>query len=255
LPPFPLIKLPEQKRIVAKLDQGFEAIDKARANVESNLQNAKDLFQSKLNEIFSQKGEGWVEKRLGEVCEKISNIKWQDNQKEVFQYIDLTAVSRDTLTITNSVPINHTNAPSRAKKIVNTGDIIFATTRPTLKRVAIIPNQFNKQICSTGYVVLRGKTELVEPEIIFYFLQTGMFMDRMESLQRGASYPAVSDNDVKETNFSYPASKEKQNIRTSQLTEIRIQTQSVESKYRKELDALDELKKSILQKAFEGELT
>ena len=65
--PFPLVKIDEQKRIVAKLDECFEAIDKARANVEKNLNNAKELFQSKLNEIFSQKGDGWVEKKLSDI--------------------------------------------------------------------------------------------------------------------------------------------------------------------------------------------
>ena len=64
--PIPIPVIEEQKRIVAKLDQCFESIDKARANVEKNLQNAKDLFQSQLNEIFSQKGDGWQEKKLGE---------------------------------------------------------------------------------------------------------------------------------------------------------------------------------------------
>ena len=69
--PIPVPPLDEQKRIVAKLDECFEAIDKARANVEKNLKNAKELFQSKLNEIFSQKGDGWVEKKLGEVCDGV----------------------------------------------------------------------------------------------------------------------------------------------------------------------------------------
>jgi len=59
--------LPEQQQIVSILDQAFAAIDQARANVERNLQNAKELFQSKLNAVFSQRGEGWEEKRLWEV--------------------------------------------------------------------------------------------------------------------------------------------------------------------------------------------
>ena len=70
---FPIPPLEEQKQIVAKLDQCFEAIDKARANAAKNLENAKELFQSKLNEIFSQKGEGWVEKKLGDVCENLDS--------------------------------------------------------------------------------------------------------------------------------------------------------------------------------------
>jgi type I restriction enzyme S subunit len=65
----PIPPLPEQKQIVAILDKAFAAIDQAKANIEKNIENVKELFQSKLNEIFSQKGEGWDEKKLGEVCE------------------------------------------------------------------------------------------------------------------------------------------------------------------------------------------
>ena len=71
----PLPDLVEQEKLVVKLDKCFESIDKARANVEKNLQNAKDLFQSQLNQIFSQQGDGWVEGRLEDVCkyEKVRN--------------------------------------------------------------------------------------------------------------------------------------------------------------------------------------
>ena len=77
--PIPLAPIDEQKRIVAKLDQCFESIDKARANVEKNLQNAKDLFQSQLNEIFSQKGDGWETSQWSDILE----IQSGRNQKEV----------------------------------------------------------------------------------------------------------------------------------------------------------------------------
>lgn len=66
---FPIPPLSEQKQIVSILDNAFAAIDQAKANVERNLQNAKELFQSQLNEIFSQKGDGWDIKQLQEVCE------------------------------------------------------------------------------------------------------------------------------------------------------------------------------------------
>ena len=64
----PIPPLSEQEEIVEVLDTAFAAIDQAKANIEQNIANAKELFQSKLNQIFSQKGEGWVETTLGEVC-------------------------------------------------------------------------------------------------------------------------------------------------------------------------------------------
>ena len=150
--------------------------------------------------------EGWEKTTLSKLCEKTVNIKWSDYVGVNFEYIDLSSVSRDSLTITDTSTINSTNAPSRAKKIVLQNDIIFATTRPTLKRATIIEKVYDSQICSTGYSVLRPIKNTVEAGFIYYFILSEGFMKRMESLQRGASYPAVSDKDVIQTPLYFPKS-------------------------------------------------
>ncbi|RIJ46309.1 restriction endonuclease subunit S [Maribellus luteus] len=155
---------------------------------------------------------GWEIKTLNSVCDKTSNIKWQKSDDASYKYIDLSSVSRESLKITETTQINSLNAPSRAKKIVNEGDVIFATTRPTLKRVTLIPKEYDGQICSTGYTVLRAKSNKILPELIYYCLQTESFMERMETLQRGASYPAVTDMDVKKTQILLPPLPEQQQI-------------------------------------------
>lgn len=280
----PLPPLPEQQRIVSILDECFTAIDKAKANAEKNLQNAKELFESYLQGVFerrslnhdsndlrdshdfknqanqdnpknqgSDKGDGWDEKTLGEVCLKTSNIKWSDSNGLSYDYIDLSAVSRDDLKILETVKVNSENAPSRAKKIVKEGDIIFATTRPTLKRLTLISEEYDNQICSTGFTVLRPNAEKVISSFIFYSLLQGSFMTRMESLQRGASYPAVTDSDVKGFIIPVPKIEEQKEV-INQLDYLRAETQKLETLYQKKIAALDELKKSILQRAFEGEL-
>jgi hypothetical protein len=69
---FILPPLLEQRRIVGILDEAFEGIATAKANAEKNLQNARALFESHLQSVFAQRGEGWAEKRLGEVAKSIS---------------------------------------------------------------------------------------------------------------------------------------------------------------------------------------
>ncbi|WP_397446975.1 restriction endonuclease subunit S [Polaribacter sp. R77954] len=250
----PIPTLSEQKQIVTILDKAFTAIDQAKANIEKNIENAKELFQSKLNDIFSQKGDGWKENTLGEVCEKTKNIKWQDFSNEEFEYVDLSSVSRETLSVTETATVNKENAPSRAKKIILEGDVIFATTRPTLRRATIIKEDLSGNLCSTGYVVLRPK-ENISSDWIFFYLLTSKFMDRMESLQRGASYPAVSDNDVKGSKLSVPIStlEEKKNILI--MNNLQENTNFLIDNYINKLNDLEDLKKSVLQKAFAGELT
>ena len=248
--PFP--PLPTQTRIVKILDKAFAEIETAKKNAERNLRNAKELFESYLQSVFANKN--WEKKKLGEVCEKTSNIKWQDYKKEKFKYIDLSAVSRNDLKITSSVLVDYKNAPSRAKKIIKKDDVIFATTRPTLKRITRIFNEYNNQICSTGFTVLRANKDKVFPEVIFYFLQTSIFMENMEKLQRGASYPAVSDRNVKNQIISFPKPFATQKQIVSKLDALSASTRKLEKNYQRKIDDLEELKKSVLKKAFDGEL-
>ena len=154
---------------------------------------------------------GWEVKRIKDLVEKTTNIKWSDHI-EGFNYIDLSSVSRDTLKITDTTKVNAKNAPSRAKKIVKSGDVIFATTRPTLNRVTIIDKDYHNQICSTGYSVLRPKQDKLLAKYLFYFIRAESFMKVMESLQRGASYPAVTDSDVKSVQIPIPPLPEQRAI-------------------------------------------
>ena len=154
--------------------------------------------------------EGYIQTTLQEVCSKTSNIKWQDYLNKTFEYIDLSSVSRESLIITETTPINSVTAPSRAKQIIFENDVIFATTRPTLKRVTLVTSPYHNQICSTGFCVLRANKILIEAKLIKYFIQSESFMNRMQSLERGASYPAVSDKDVFEATLIIPKSLQEQ---------------------------------------------
>lgn len=156
--------------------------------------------------------QGWTYKKLGEVCEKAKNIRWEDyDDQRIFSYIDLTSVDRNSLSIKNPQSISKLNAPSRAKQIIKEGDVLFATTRPTLRRVCIIPTIFDSQICSTGFCVLRPKHE-INAKWIYYALQNDNFYKYIEPLQTGASYPAVTDSIVKNYNLSIPPLSEQQRI-------------------------------------------
>jgi len=249
----PLPPTPEQQRIVAILDQTFADIEKARANAEKNLKNARELFDSYLNQVFSQRGEGWVEKPLGDVICKTHTKDPRKNPELKFLYVDVSSVSNTTLEITEATELLGKDAPSRARRVISEGNVIFATVRPTLKRIAIVPNRLDGEICSTGYFVFKTSDEL-NNRYLYYFLQSYCFMGEMEKLQSGASYPAVNDSQVKQTIIKYPSIIEQQSIVAS-LDKLSMEVQQLEKGYQEKLTSLGELKKSLLQKAFSGELT
>jgi type I restriction enzyme S subunit len=105
------------------------------------------------------------------------------------------------------------DAPSRARKVIRTGDIIFATTRPYLKNIAMVPPDLDEQICSTGFCVIRANREFAEPEFLFHLCRSDFLIDQLTAgKMRGASYPAVTDNDVYNILIPLPPLEEQRRI-------------------------------------------
>ena len=193
---------------------------------------------------------GWTYKKLGEVCEKSKNINWNNiTAGEQYIYIDLSSVDRDSLSITDPQIIDKTNAPSRAKQIVKNGDVIFATTRPTLRRLCLIPLSFDSQICSTGFCVLRPKKD-IDPRWIYYTLQGDKFYQYIEPLQTGASYPAVTDGIVKEYSILIPPLSEQKRI-VSRLDSAFAHIDALKANAEKQLSDAKALFQKALEKAME----
>jgi type I restriction enzyme S subunit len=146
------------------------------------------------------------------MCTKTVNIKWNEMAGQEFKYIDLTSVNRENNQITETQIISSENAPSRAQQIVAAYDVIFGTTRPTLKRYCFITPEFNGQICSTGFCVLRANKEIVLPKYIFYTLTTTDFYNYVENNQEGAGYPAITNSKVMKYKVALPSIKEQNRI-------------------------------------------
>lgn len=245
--------IPEQRRIVTILDEFFEEVTEAKENAEKNLKNSRELFESYLQNVFVNPGKGWEEKILGEVLQKTETVDPTKSPNKEFIYIDVSSVNKENLAIENTVLIKGKDAPSRARKLIKTNDVIFATVRPTLRRIAIIPDEFNEQVCSTGYFVLRTKEHL-NNKLVFYFMQTNGFNEQMEKLQKGASYPAVTDGEVRRQIIHYPKSLIEQEAIVTKIDAFSAETKKLEAIYQQKLTDLEELKKSVLHKAFNGEL-
>ena len=156
---------------------------------------------------------GWQTKTLGEVLEKTETVNPLQSPDTEFDYIDVSSVSNTTFEVEQTQRLKGKDAPSRARKLVKTNDVIFATIRPTLRRIAIVPPHLNQQVCSTGYFVLRPKSVL-DYRYMYYWLFAEEFMGQMEKLQKGASYPAVTDKEVRDQAIPFPLLPEQQRIVT-----------------------------------------
>ena len=154
---------------------------------------------------------GWPSRVLADVLIRTETTDPTQFPSSEFDYVDVSSVSNETLAIEETQRLKGKDAPSRARRLIKTNDILFATIRPTLRRIAIVPNEFDGQVCSTGYFVLRASPQ-IDNRFVFYFLQTESFMSEMERLQKGASYPAVTDGDVRSQKIPVPPLSEQRRI-------------------------------------------
>ncbi|MCX6913826.1 MAG: restriction endonuclease subunit S, partial [Verrucomicrobia bacterium] len=186
----------------------FEELNHAK--LREHIERVGVLFYERAQQGAAMK-EGWQTKTLGEVLQRTETVNPLQSPEAEFDYIDVSSVSNATFQIQATQRLKGKDAPSRARKLVRANDILFATIRPTLQRIAVVPEHLDQQVCSTGYFVLRPKPG-IDHRFVFYSLFTENFMGQMESLQKGASYPAVTDGDVKAQEIPVPPLPEQQRI-------------------------------------------
>ena len=166
--------------------------------------------------------------------------------EEMFIYIDISAIDVTTGIITNPQQLLGEEAPSRARKVVREGDIIISTCRPTRGAIAIIPKEFDNQICSTGFSVIRTKDN-VDARYLHFILRSALVKEQFRKFSTGSSYPAILDSDVEKTIIPLPSIDEQNIIADKVFAETRTRNLVIE-KANKEWEEnlskyLDEIKK------------
>jgi type I restriction enzyme S subunit len=193
--------------------------------------------------------DNWQSKSLKDVISKTLTVDPRKTPESKFLYVDVSSVSNKTLQIENSDELLGAAAPSRARRVIREGDVIFATVRPTLRRIAVVPSYLDGEVCSTGYFVFQPTHE-IHNRYLFYFLQTEFFMGEMEKLQSGASYPAVNDTQVKSQIIRYPTDIEEQKRIVAILDQAFADIETARATAERNLKNARELFDSYLQQVF-----
>lgn len=249
----PIPPLTEQKQIVAILDKAFAAIDQAKANIEKNIENAKELFQSKLNEIFSQKGEGWEEKSL------ISFTRFIDYRgktpKKTEAGIPLITAKNVRMGYLKEEPREYIAEEDyeswMTRGIPSKGDVLFTTEAP-LANVTIL-NINDKIALAQRIITICPDQSIATGEFLSYCMQSKVVQDRILSKGTGATVTGIKSKLLKEVQIPITSLENQKNI-VRTLDGFTKKTKTLGHKYLSKLTSLDDLKKSILQKAFVGEL-
>ena len=182
--------------------------------------------------------------KIGDVCAfKIDTLSAAYNGK--IDYIDISAVDNREKKITQTAIVLAKDAPSRAKQLVEHGDVIVSLVRPNLNAVAIIEEQSqNLQVASTGYCVLRCN-QMIYNRYLFYFCQSETFVNSMTAQATGASYPAVSNSIVKNCEIPLP-----ERNKQKEIADILDKVTSLIFLRKQQLAKLDELVKARFVEMF-----
>ncbi|MDA8337000.1 MAG: restriction endonuclease subunit S [Peptococcaceae bacterium] len=187
----------------------------------------------------------WKVVRLGDVVLKTKQTDPKKKPNWYFKYIDVSSISSGNLRVCGYLEYQGKDAPSRAKKLIKKGDVLFATVRPYLKRIAQIPSELDGHICSTAFCVIRGTLEIADSTFLYFITSTDNFVERVTAHQRGSSYPAVTDKDVlKELIPLPPLSEQRKIAHVLSLIQRAIELQD------KVTAAVRELKKSLMRHLF-----
>ena len=249
----PIPEAAEQKRIVTTLDQAFADIEKARANAEQNLKNARELFDSYLQQVFSERGEGWITSKLKDICSKIT-----DGVHKKPTYVDdgVPFIKINNLTAGAGISFDGVSYISKEDhelfcKRTNPekGDILI-TKDGTIGIVRIIDTEIEFSIF-VSVALIKPIDKGLSPYLRFV-LESPLIQDQIKP--RGAALKHLYLRDLREFSIPIAPDSMKKEI-VNKLESLLDQVELLESIYRKKLEALEELKKSILQKAFSGELT
>jgi type I restriction enzyme S subunit len=228
--PFP--PLPEQQRIVSILDECFSAIAQAKANAEQNFKNAKELFESYLQGVFEKKGDGWEEQLL-EDCFKMKSgdnliaKNMSEGEYPVFGGNGIAGYHNEYNLSGSNVIIGRVGA-------------LCGNVRHITENIWLTDNAFK---------VVDFKFDF-DHSFLTYLLNH----KDLRSYARQAAQPVISNSSLKDVVLNFPKSKKEQQTIVRQLDALRAETQKLEAVYQKKIADLEELKKSILQKAFAGEL-
>lgn len=243
----------EQKRIVKILDEAFDKIEKAKENAEKNLQNSKELFESYLENIIADKKDKWDKKKLNEIC----IVERGSSPRPIQKYLTDSSDGVNWIKIGDTKNIERylyktkqkiTKKGAEKSRFVKEGDLILSNSmsfgRPYIMK-------------TTGYIhdgwfVLRPNPNL-DTEYFYDVISSPQIQKQMKILASGSVVKNISGDLVKKVILPIPNLSE-QKLIVKKLDSLSEQTKKLEGVYRQKLADLEELKKSVLNKAFTGEL-
>lgn len=254
----PLPPLTEQQRIVKILDEAFEGVAKAKENAEKNLKNAEELFESYLQSSFLNAQKKSQKTELGVLLAEIrtgpfgSALHKSDYVSDGIPVINPQDIQNGKIMPLGKTMVSELTKQRLAQYILKKKDIIFAR-RGEMGRCAMITQQEAGWLCGTGSLIMRFKNN-VDERYMLLLLQSEKIKRTLEGASVGTTMDNLNQGILKSIQIHLPSLAEQKSI-VAKLDALSAETKKLEAIYEKKLTNLEELKKSVLKKAFNGELS
>lgn len=250
--------LPEQQRIVSILDEAFSAIERSRNNAEQNLKNARELFESYLQGVFENGN--WETKTIQEITKVVNGYAFAS--KDFKPTNTIKSVKITNVGVKEFIEEADNYLPEKFNETlkdfqVREGNIVIALTRTIISaglKVAVVPASYDGALVNQRVAALVPNEKFAYQNFLYYFLTTSGVAKYVLAHVNTLMQPNLAINDLKNLPVPCPPLNEQQSI-VRQLDVLRAETQKLETIYQQKLLNLEELKKSVLQKAFTGELS
>jgi type I restriction enzyme S subunit len=242
--------LPEQQRIVGILDEAFDGITMAKANAEKNVQNARAIFESYLQSVFTQRGPGWMEKPLGEVCEVKDGT--HDSPKYVadgIPFVTQKNIREEGLSFEKTKFISqedHENFYRRSNAAQ--GDVLISMIGANRGMACIVDDERTFSIKNVGLV---KQNQSINQQFLLYFLKSPQAAGYVQAASKGGAQEFVGLTELRRFPVLLPPLKY-QDALANRFQSLRAETERLASLYERKLVALEALKKSLLHQAFTG---
>lgn len=256
----PIPPLPEQHRIIAILDDAFAKIDKAKANAEQNLKNAKEMFESFLQGVFEKKGDDWEEKKLIDITIKIGSGATPKGGNESYKSEGISLIRSMNVhdfdfRAKNLAFIDEQQAKDLNNVTLYEDDVLLNITGASIARCCIIPKEYLPARVNQHVSIIRAKKEIIDPVFLNQLLTSKFYKDQLLFTgEQGSTRQAITKAQLEVFKVSYPKSLDEQQILLQKTNKISLETKRMMSIYEQKIIDLEELKRSVLQKAFSGEL-
>ena len=255
--PIPVPPLTEQQRIAGILDEAFDGIATAKANAEKNLQNARALFESHLQAVFTQRGDGWTETTLEGVAHRECTLSYGIVQpgEEVADGLAIvrpTDMTSKVIYLDGLKRIDPKLADSYKRTTLVGGELLLCVRGSTGMLSMAAPELVGGNV-TRGIVPIRFDPARMTRDFGFYLMNSAVVQEQIREKTYGTALMQINIRDLRNISFSFPPLKKQEAI-AGALHELGEETQRLESLYQRKLAALDELKKSLLHQAFSGAL-